>query len=86
MAFEKFHWTSPTGVEIVLPHLSKIKGGLLRKYRKLDEMDMVFSIIEDVVDDETLVKLDDLDQEELQNFMKDWQAGASVGESSGSST
>lgn len=86
MTTEKFHWKTPSGGEIVVPHVSKIKGGLLRKYRKLDEMDMVFSIIEDVADADTLALIDDLDQGELEKFISDWQAGVSVGESSRSST
>lgn len=85
MSMEKFHWTSPNGVEIVLPHLSKIKSGLLRRFRKLEEIDMVFSIIEEIADPETLAAIDDLEQGELEKFMADWQAGAKVGESSRSS-
>lgn len=81
---EKFHYPTKGG-EIVVPHISKIKGGLLRKYRKLDEMDMVFSIIEELVDDDTLALIDDLEQGELEKFMAAWQTGVSVGESSGSS-
>lgn len=86
MATEKFHYTSPEGVEIVLPHIDKIKGGLIRKYRKLPEIDMMFSILEDLVDEPTLAKIDDLDQTDLNALFLAWQkAGASVGESSGSS-
>jgi hypothetical protein len=87
MATEKFHWTSPAGVEIVLPHVDKIKGGAIRKYRKLPEIDMMFSILEDMLDEPTLAKIDDLDQKDLNDLFVAWQkAGASVGESSGSST
>lgn len=86
MATEKFHYTSTEGVEIVLPHVSKIKGGLIRKYRKLPELDMVYSILEDMLDEATLAKIDDLDQGELTDFIEKWQAGSPVGESSGSST
>lgn len=86
MTMEKFHYSTPDGGEIVLPHVSKIKSGLIRKYRKLEEMDMIYSIIEDLVDDDTLAKLDELEQGQLEDFMTKWQAGASVGESAGSST
>lgn len=85
MSMEQFHWTSPSGAEIVLPHISKIKAGLLRKYRKQEEIDMVFSIIESVADEKTLALIDDLDQGDLEKFMEKWQAGSSVGESSRSS-
>lgn len=83
---EKFHWTSPAGVEITLPHLSKIKGGMIRKYRKLPELDMMFSILEELVDADTLAQIDDLEQTDMNELFLAWQkAGASMGESSGSS-
>lgn len=81
---EQFHYPTATG-EIIVPHVSKIKSGVLRKYRKLDEMDMVFSILEDLADADSLAKIDNLDQSELEDFVRKWQEGSSVGESSGSS-
>ena len=87
MTMEKFNWTSPGGVKIVLPHMDKIKGGLIRKHRKLDAVDMMFSILEDTVDETTLTKIDDLDRGDLTALFEGWQAeSATVGESSGSST
>jgi len=84
---EKFHWTSPAGVEIVLPHMNKIKAGIIRKYRKSDSVDFIFSVLEDVSDDEMLARADDLDATEINDMFEAWQkAGAAVGESSGSST
>ena len=80
MATEKFHYPTAGG-EIVVPHISKIKTGLLRKYRKQDEMDMAFSILEELVDEGTLALIDDLERDELEKFMTKWQAGATVGES-----
>lgn len=85
MATEQFHYPTADG-EIVISHISKIKTGVLRKYRKLEEMDMVFSIIEEIADEDTLSRLDELDQGQLEDFVTKWQAGASVGESSRSST
>lgn len=87
MSTEQFHWTSPQGVEIVLPHVKQLKGGLLRKYRKLDEIDMMFSILEDILNEDMLARLDDLDQGDLDDLFGAWQkASVSVGKSSGSST
>lgn len=84
---EKFHWTAPGGDEIVLPHMNKIKGGLLRKHRKLEPVDFMFTILEDIADDETLAKVDDLENDDLNKLFADWQqAGADLGKSSGSST
>ena len=83
---EKFHWTSPDGVEITLPRLDQIKAGVLRRNRTKDPVDMLFSILEDVGDDETLAKVDDLSMPALNALMEKWQAEVSLGESSGSST
>lgn len=87
MTTEQFHWTSLNGVEIVLPHVKQIKSGLLRKYRKLNEVDMMFSILEEVIDEDMLERLDDLEQGELDDLFGKWQkASVAVGKSSGSST
>jgi len=83
---EKFHWTSPSGVEIILPNMDKIPGGLLRKNRKLDPVDMMFSIVEAICDDTMLAKLDELPMSDLNKLFEAWQESSeSVGESSGSS-
>ena len=87
MTTEQFHWTSPAGVEIVLPHANRIKGGVLRKYRKLEPVDFMFSILEDIGDDATIAKLDDLEIRDLEVLFNEWQqAAGGLGESSGSST
>lgn len=84
---EKFHWTAPSGVEIVLPHMNKIKGGLLRKYRKQDPVDFMFSILEAVADEDALAQVDDLGMADMNAMFEAWQqAGADLGKSSGSST
>lgn len=84
---EKFHWTSPSGVEIVLPHMNKIKAGIVRRYRRSDPVDFIFSVLEEVADEVMLAKADDLDADEINSLFEAWQkAGASVGESAGSST
>ncbi len=87
MTMEKFHWTSPAGVEIVLPHMNKIKAGILRRHRKSDPVDFIFSVLEDVSDEAMIAKVDELDMGDIDDLFGEWQkAGASVGESSGSST
>lgn len=84
---EKFHWTSPSGVEITLPHMSKMPAGVIRKHRKADPVDFVFSVLEDVSDDEMIAKVDTLSLPDVNAMFEAWQeAAANVGESSGSST
>lgn len=85
MTTEKFHWTSPGGVEIVLPRLAKVKSSVLRKNRLKEADDYMFSVIEAVADEETLALIDDLDTEDFAEMTSAW-AETSVGESSGSST
>ena len=86
MTTEQFHWTAPSGAEIVLPYMDKIKTGVIRKARKLDDTDAMFTIIESVADEATLAAIDDLDTSELNDLAEAWQKGSPLGESSGSST
>lgn len=83
---EQFHWTTPSGAEITLPRADKIKAGVLRKVRHMDEIDAMFTIFEAIVDDATLALIDDLTVEELNELADAWQQSAALGESSGSST
>lgn len=86
MKNEMFTWTSPGGVEIAIPPMKRIKAGVIRKHRKLEPIDAAFSILETIADEETLAKIDELDSDELNDMMKEWQAEVGVGESSGSSS
>lgn len=86
MATERFHWTSPAGVEIVLPHMNKIKAGIIRRHRKEEPVDFIFSVLEEVGDEAAIAKVDELEASALNDLFEKWQAaGASLGESSGSS-
>lgn len=86
MTTEKFHWTSPSGAEIVLPHMNQIKTGILRRHRKEEPTDFIFSVLEEIADEATLAKVDDLPSADLNTLVEKWQDGASLGESSGSSS
>ena len=86
MAFEKFHWQSPAGVEITLPRMDQISSGILRRHRKENEIDFMFSLLEETSDTETLAKLDDLPFADLNALSEKWQATIALGESSGSSS
>lgn len=82
---ERFHWTSPTGVEVALPHMNQIKAGILRRHRKEEPGDFIFSILEEIADTDMLAKVDNLTSAELNDLVEKWQDGATLGESSGSS-
>lgn len=82
-ASKTFTWTAPDGTEITMPSIDALKGGTLRKYRKLDPVDMLFSILEDVGDEEMLAQIDDLERGDLNALFTAWQKaeGATLGES-----
>lgn len=88
MSFEKFHWTSPSGIEITLPHMAQMPSGVLRKHRKSEPVDFVFSVLEDVSDEAMIAQVDLLPLPEVNDLFEAWQeaAKATVGESAGSST
>lgn len=87
MPTEKFHWTSASGSKVTLPRLSQVKAGVIRRHRKSDPVDFIFSILEDVSDEKTLAAVDDLTTDEINDLFDKWQEdGGGVGESSGSST
>lgn len=86
MATEKFHWTSPGGVEIVLPHMRNIPAGILRKNRNSDELNIMFAVIEDQSDEAMLEKVDSLTLGDLETLVEAWTSEVSPGESLRSST
>lgn len=81
MSFEKFHWTSPAGAEIVLPHMKHVKAGILRRHRKEEPGDFIFSLLEETSDEETLAKVDELSTTDLNDLVEKWQEGSTLGES-----
>lgn len=83
-----FTWTSEGGVAITLPSMQSIPSGVIRRNRKQEPVDFIFSMLEEVSDEETLAKADDLSTGEINALFEAWQedAQATVGESQGSST
>ena len=84
---KSFTWTSPDGVAVTLPSMKSIKGGVIRRNRKLEPVDFMFSVLEETADEATLELIDDLDTSDMNALFEAWQGDAqtSVGESSGSS-
>jgi hypothetical protein len=83
---EKFHFTSQAGVEIVVTRMDQIPSGLVRKNRKLEPMDLLYTLLEEVADEATLKKVDALPMKEQNDFFIGWQEEIAPGESGGSST
>jgi hypothetical protein len=82
---EKFHWTSPSGVEIILPRMGKLPAKLLRDTRKLEAEDRMWTLLEEAATKEVLAKIDTLAVDDLNAFAEAWQ-GDEAGKSSPSST
>lgn len=77
MALEKFHKTVKGG-QVTLPHFKNLPFGLLRKYRKEDEGEQLFGILEEVADQKSLDLLDKLTVEEVAELTKEWQEASQV--------
>lgn len=83
---EKFHYKTPDGNEIVLPYMGQVPAGVLRRHRREEPVDFMFSLVEEVADPATLDLLDGLSMDTLNDLTEKWQAASDAGESSGSST
>jgi hypothetical protein len=77
-----FHFTGADGKDYSLPKM--VKGGDLRKIRKLSNADQMFTLFEQLADEETLAALDDLSTAQVSDVYNDWMDGMSSGESSSS--
>lgn len=86
MANKTFDFTAD-GKKFSIPAFSELPMGVLRKSRHAtDEMDKVFTIVEDVMGENSpeLKAIDSMSATEFADFLKDWTGGAPVGESSSS--
>lgn len=83
---ESFTYQSPAG-PITVPKFKKAMNvGFLRKNRHLEEQDLMFTLLEGILDQRGLDTLDALDIGDLEAFFKQWRddSGVGLGESSGS--
>jgi hypothetical protein len=87
MALEQFHYTTTSGTEIVLPKYKHLKAGLVRRIRKLGPVDQIFTALEEVGTEDDLAVIDEMTQEEMNDFVASWQkdSGVTQGESKASS-
>lgn len=85
---EKFHHILPDGYELKLPKFENVPAGVLRKTRRMTDLDQAFSILEELMTEEDLEHVDLLDRNGLNDFLKAWRDGSAVdpGESSASSS
>lgn len=85
-----FTWTTEDGDTVTIP--LRIRLGMIRQItHKALDADTMFEILDDLIPDQAEV-LDNMDLNDFQSMFAAWQreyqalAGASLGESSGSST
>lgn len=64
--------------EIVLPSLSYLKPGLVRKIRRMSDIDRMYTLFEEVLDEKELKLLDDLDPEEFEKLCEEWNEHSEV--------
>jgi hypothetical protein len=77
-----FTYTLEDGSTISLPAFNSVKPGLIRRIRKLSDVDQFFTVLEELADEDTIVKIDDMDHETFEDFQKEWfkHSGVDVGE------
>ncbi|MEV6661754.1 hypothetical protein [Nocardia fluminea] len=71
------------GAEIVLPSLSYLKPGLVRRIRRLGDVDAMYTLLELSLTPEALAALDEMDPDAYHQLLEAWRAhsGLSLGES-----
>lgn len=72
-----------SGIEIQLPSLSYLKPGLVRKIRRLGDVDAMYTLLEMALKPEALAALDNMDPDAYHEMLEAWRAhsGISLGES-----
>lgn len=78
-----FNYTTEDGTDITLPRFDSVKPGVIRKIRKLSDVDQFFTVLETLADEDTLAVIDELEQEEFQSLQEAWfkHSGVDMGES-----
>lgn len=71
------------GTEVRLPSLSYLKPGLIRKIRNRSDIDAMYTLLEEALDEKTLKVLDDMDPDLYAELIDEWRehSGVSLGES-----
>ncbi|HEX5541110.1 MAG TPA: hypothetical protein VFX60_06040 [Micromonospora sp.] len=70
------------GETYTLPRYGSIKPGLIRRIRKLSDLDATFTILEEVANADALAALDDMSMDEFNQVQRDWleHSGITLGE------
>ncbi|MEU2256171.1 hypothetical protein ABZ540_23665 [Nocardia xishanensis] len=70
-------------VEVRLPSLSYLKPGLIRRIRRLGDVDAMYTLLELTLPAEALAAIDDMDPDEYHALLDAWRthSGVNLGES-----
>lgn len=66
------------GETFELPPQSSIKAGMLRRFRRQSDLDMAFSILEELAPPESLAALDDMTVGVFNDTLEAWQSHIGV--------
>lgn len=61
------------GESFTLPPADAIKAGMIRRFRKQGDLDMAFSILEEIADGEAIEALDKMTLHEFNEVLEAWQ-------------
>lgn len=67
------------GETITLPSLAMVEAGFVRRVRKLDQADQLFTLIEEKADADALAAIDRMTAPEFTKFQKAWRAHSGIG-------
>lgn len=75
-------------VEITLPSLSYLKPGLVRRLRRMNGTDQMYTLLEEVLDDDTLAVIDEMDPDDFDAMREQWHkhSGIDMGKSAASTS
>jgi len=78
MTMEKFHHTLPDGHELVLPKMENVPLGVIRKTRRLERTDQIFTLLEELLPEADLEHVDKLDRGGFEALMTAWKGASTV--------
>jgi hypothetical protein len=73
-----YTWTSSAGEAITVPDPAALSAGFLRANRKLSDIDLIFTVFEELLEEDELEKLDRLSVAEVNRLFAEWQGASGV--------
>ncbi|MGV9676205.1 hypothetical protein ACWDSJ_13070 [Nocardia sp. NPDC003482] len=67
------------GIELRLPSLSYLKPGLIRRIRRLGDVDAMYTLLEATLPGDALAAVDEMDPAEFHALLEAWRSHSGVG-------